>query len=232
MKWIRLSGVVSLFLSIVIFIVYLVEAAKRPSPFFWLPIVLFLSVGVTNLIWPWQQSRKKVDKVDMFFAKYWPQTRAIHAVLFLIGLSIGLFLFGLVFWRWGNNTVWGTTFFVALVSGTITLGLYHLWRTLHFDNAHYAALRQMLNHRLQDVMWLYQMPLGVPVEGDGEPTSDDPALYFWLADGSVQRIDVPDSVIRPLFTFIQEQASHVSIGYNPDLSDIVQHSKDKSSNYE
>lgn len=232
MKWIRLSGVGSLLLSVIFLVVYLAQMAKRPSPFLWLPIALFLSIGVTNLIWPWWQSRKKVDSIDAFFAKVWPQTRAIHATIYLIVLAFGLFLFGMVFWHWGNNSAWGTTFFVILVSAIITLGLYYLRRINRFDNSNYTELRQLLSNSLSDVMWVYEMPPLAPELADGNGMIQMSTLYFWLNDNSVHRINVPDSVIRPLFTFIQDQASHVSIGYNPDSSDILHHPKNESANHE
>ena len=232
MKWIRLSGLGSLLLSVTFLIVYLIQSAKRPSPILWLPIALFLSIGVTNLIWPWWQSRKKVDSVDTFFAKVWPQTRAIQATIYLIALAVGLFLYGLVFWHWGSNSAWGTTFFIILVSASITLGLYHLRRILRFDNAHYTALRQMLSQNLSEVMWVYEMPPIVPDQSDAHVIDEMSTLYFWLADNSVHRVNVPDSVVRPLFTFIQDMAPHVSIGYNPDPSDILHHPKNESASHE
>ena len=222
MKWIRLSGVISLVLSAALFIVYLiVQSTKRPSAILWLPIALFLALGFTNLFWPWWQSRRKVDTVDIFFAKYWPQTRAIHAVIFIIGLSAGLFLFGLVFWQWGSNTVWGTTFFVVLVSASITLGLYHLRRMQRYDNSNYVALRDLLHHKIAQVMWVYEMPSLMQVQSDSEQEKADPSLYFWLSDNTVHRVLVPEPVIRPLFKFIQSLAPHVSIGYNPNQGDIL-----------
>jgi hypothetical protein len=232
MKWIRFSGVVSLLLSVTLFVVYIVQSTNQQSAILWLPIALFMALGVTNLIFPWWQSRKKVDTVDTFFAKYWPQTRAIHAVIFIIGLSAGLFLFGLVFWQWGNNTVWGTTFFVVLVSASITLGLYHLQRMRRYDNLHYTTLRDMLHQKLQDVMWVYEMPAITPLKEVEESETPCPSLYFWLSDNTVQRILVPESVIRPLFKFIQEHAPHISIGYDPEQADIVHTQSSDLANHE
>jgi len=230
MKWIRLSGVGSLLLSVTCLIVYVSLSVKRPYPILWLPIVLFLSIGVTNLIWPWWQSRKEADSVDAFFASAWPQTKAIHATIYLIALAVGLFLFGLVFWHWGTNTVWGTTFFVILMSATVTLGFYHLRRILRFDSTHYTALRQLLSQDMEKLMWVYEVPPIVSIAAQNSSADGDPTLYFWLADNTVHRVNVPDSVIRPLFSFIREHAPHVSIGISHEIPDNLQHPKSKPAN--
>ncbi|MCA9926323.1 MAG: hypothetical protein KC421_28335 [Anaerolineales bacterium] len=220
----RVVGIGSIFISVLLLIVYLVYRATRAFPFLWLPIVLFLSIGITCLVWPrWQRRHRDAD-VDDLLLEMFPRTRAIKWTMLEVGASAGFFLFGVVFWWWETSllsSMLKTAVIGILIGISIVLGLHSLFILIRHDDRTYTELQHVLSKYLNAIVWVYEMPFKVqpeaPVSAD-----DDVVIYIWLDEGVVHSLLLSRPQIRLLFTFLRQRAPQATFGYNLKLAQIYQ----------
>jgi len=153
-----------------------------------------------------------------------PRTRAIKWTIFQGALSLVLFLFGIVFWRWDVSlfsSMLKTAVVAMLVIVSLVLGLHSLTILARHDDKNYVGLRQVLGKQMASIVWVYEMPMKVLPDG---PVSeiDKATIYIWLQEGVVHSFSLSREQIRPLFTFLRPRLPQATFGYNLKLAQIYQ----------
>jgi multisubunit Na+/H+ antiporter MnhG subunit len=214
-------GMCCIVISIVLIAVLVVQKLSQSIPMLWLPIVLFLSLGITSLLWP---KYAKVDGIDEgssgLLADVLSRTKAINTTVVMGSIAVLLFILGLMFLRWDNSgerTVLRTAVFGFLVISSLGIGLHSLRRAIHLKDVDKSPFRQVLTREPEKIAWVYEKQRMVDTH---LPRDQDypSALEIWLDDGHMIEIDLLPDEKQRLINLIKQEAPNVHIGYHPELA--------------
>ncbi|MCP5094674.1 MAG: hypothetical protein GY943_03890 [Chloroflexi bacterium] len=216
-----LFSVCCILLSLTFLVVYFIWDVGQYNAMLWLPIVLFLALGVTTVFGRAilvQQHKSQVG--GHLLADAFKRTGAISITIAMGVIAFFLFLFGFIFWRWDSGSeIWfmGTAVFIVLVIVSLVIGLYSLGRAINLQDIDKSRIREILAKTPEKITWIYERQThssNMYAELQGKFATID----VWIEDGTLFQMIVSPEEKRAFLILLKQEAPQAHFGYDLKLA--------------